>query len=380
MSGVRLAKTLGTAAHSAARFADTSADLVGLELRSQLAGRWRMATMQASSSPYPRPRLPRGGLPGHVRRDDDRHARRVHGAAGRHLPAAHGAAQRHRAVGGVDGALLRGSSSTSTSPRGRRRRAPGAARPGPGRGARPARRRDGALPGERPDAVADVSLAVPAGSTLALVGATGLREVHAGRPARPAPRPRHRARVSGRHRRARPRPGRARRGRRHGVAGELPGPRLGAREPPPRAPGATDAELVAGPRGRPGRRPRRHPPRRARHRRRSPRAPVLRRRAAAARRSPAPCCATRPYSSSTRPRAPSTPPPSGSCRVRSTGSDRAAPPSPSPTGSRPSERADRSRSSTRAGSSSPATTTSSWPAVAGTPALVAAADGAPLPA
>ncbi|PKW27720.1 ABC transporter ATP-binding protein [Phycicoccus duodecadis] len=46
VSGVRLAKTLGTSARSAQRFAETSEELVGLELRSQLAGRWRMATMQ----------------------------------------------------------------------------------------------------------------------------------------------------------------------------------------------------------------------------------------------------------------------------------------------------------------------------------------------
>jgi ATP-binding cassette subfamily B protein len=46
VSGVRLAKTLGTSAHSAQRFAETSHELVDLELRSQLAGRWRMATMQ----------------------------------------------------------------------------------------------------------------------------------------------------------------------------------------------------------------------------------------------------------------------------------------------------------------------------------------------
>ncbi len=46
VSGVRLAKTLGTATRSAERFDATSEDLVGLELRSQLAGRWRMATMQ----------------------------------------------------------------------------------------------------------------------------------------------------------------------------------------------------------------------------------------------------------------------------------------------------------------------------------------------
>ena len=46
VSGVRLAKTLGTTARDAERFTERSDRLVGLELRSQLAGRWRMATMQ----------------------------------------------------------------------------------------------------------------------------------------------------------------------------------------------------------------------------------------------------------------------------------------------------------------------------------------------
>lgn len=46
VSGVRLAKTLGTTGRDAARFAARSDRLVHLELRSQLAGRWRMATMQ----------------------------------------------------------------------------------------------------------------------------------------------------------------------------------------------------------------------------------------------------------------------------------------------------------------------------------------------
>ena len=43
---MRLAKTLGTSARTAQRFGATSHELVDLELRSQLAGRWRMATMQ----------------------------------------------------------------------------------------------------------------------------------------------------------------------------------------------------------------------------------------------------------------------------------------------------------------------------------------------
>ncbi|MET1035062.1 MAG: ABC transporter ATP-binding protein [Arthrobacter sp.] len=45
VSGVRLAKTLGTTGRDADRFAESSERLIGLEMRSQLAGRWRMATM-----------------------------------------------------------------------------------------------------------------------------------------------------------------------------------------------------------------------------------------------------------------------------------------------------------------------------------------------
>ena len=45
VSGVRLTKTLGAAKTVSDRFAATSTDLVDLEVRAQLAGRWRMATM-----------------------------------------------------------------------------------------------------------------------------------------------------------------------------------------------------------------------------------------------------------------------------------------------------------------------------------------------
>ncbi|MGY1707717.1 ABC transporter ATP-binding protein [Geodermatophilus sp. SYSU D00697] len=45
VSGVLLGKTLGAGPAQSRRFADTSQGLVGLEVRSQLAGRWRMATM-----------------------------------------------------------------------------------------------------------------------------------------------------------------------------------------------------------------------------------------------------------------------------------------------------------------------------------------------
>ncbi|SDF88307.1 ABC transporter ATP-binding protein [Klenkia brasiliensis] len=45
ISGVQLGKTLGTGPAQSLRFAQTSQELVALEVRSQLAGRWRMASM-----------------------------------------------------------------------------------------------------------------------------------------------------------------------------------------------------------------------------------------------------------------------------------------------------------------------------------------------
>jgi ATP-binding cassette subfamily B protein len=45
ISGVLLSKTLGAGPAQNRRFAETSEELVGLEVRSDLAGRWRMATM-----------------------------------------------------------------------------------------------------------------------------------------------------------------------------------------------------------------------------------------------------------------------------------------------------------------------------------------------
>ncbi len=52
-SGVRLAKTLGTDGRNAERFASTSSRLIDLELRAQLAGRWRMGTMQVMFATIP---------------------------------------------------------------------------------------------------------------------------------------------------------------------------------------------------------------------------------------------------------------------------------------------------------------------------------------
>ena len=63
VSGVRLAKTLGASSRHADRFATTSEELVDLELRSQLAGRWRMATMQIVFAAIPALIYLAAGLP-----------------------------------------------------------------------------------------------------------------------------------------------------------------------------------------------------------------------------------------------------------------------------------------------------------------------------
>lgn len=63
VSGIRLAKTLGSGPRSAARFARTSEDLIDLELRASLAGRWRMATMQIMFAVIPALIYLAAGLP-----------------------------------------------------------------------------------------------------------------------------------------------------------------------------------------------------------------------------------------------------------------------------------------------------------------------------
>jgi ATP-binding cassette subfamily B protein len=63
VSGVLLGKTLGAGPAQSARFAGTSTDLVGLEVRSQLAGRWRMATMSIVFAGIPAVIYLAAGLP-----------------------------------------------------------------------------------------------------------------------------------------------------------------------------------------------------------------------------------------------------------------------------------------------------------------------------
>ncbi len=63
VSGVLLSKTLGASPRLTARFDETSSDLVGLEIRSRLAGRWRMATMNVVFAAVPAAIYLAAGLP-----------------------------------------------------------------------------------------------------------------------------------------------------------------------------------------------------------------------------------------------------------------------------------------------------------------------------
>ncbi len=63
VSGIRLAKLMGTTRRDADRFTTVSHDLIDLELRSQLAGRWRMATMQIVFAAVPAAIYLAAGLP-----------------------------------------------------------------------------------------------------------------------------------------------------------------------------------------------------------------------------------------------------------------------------------------------------------------------------
>lgn len=63
VSGAQLVKTLGTADQEALRFTERSEELIGLELSSQLAGRWRMATLQVIFAAIPAVIYFAAGLP-----------------------------------------------------------------------------------------------------------------------------------------------------------------------------------------------------------------------------------------------------------------------------------------------------------------------------
>jgi ATP-binding cassette subfamily B protein len=63
ISGIQLTKTMGTGPAVIRRFADSSARLIDLELRSELAGRWRMASMSVIFAAIPAVIYLSAGLP-----------------------------------------------------------------------------------------------------------------------------------------------------------------------------------------------------------------------------------------------------------------------------------------------------------------------------
>ena len=79
MSGILLGKTMGRGAELADRFEGESERLADLEVRSRMAGRWVMASIQTSFAVMPALVYLFAGLS--PRGDLDRHARRLHHAA-----------------------------------------------------------------------------------------------------------------------------------------------------------------------------------------------------------------------------------------------------------------------------------------------------------
>jgi len=63
VNGIQLAKTMGTGPALIQRFTDSSARLIDLELRSQLAGRWRMASLSIIFAAIPAIIYLAAGLP-----------------------------------------------------------------------------------------------------------------------------------------------------------------------------------------------------------------------------------------------------------------------------------------------------------------------------
>ena len=75
VSGVLLGKTMGRGDDLARRFSDESRELADLEVRSRMAGRWRMASVQTTFSVMPALVYWFAGL---QRQRHDRHRRRLH--------------------------------------------------------------------------------------------------------------------------------------------------------------------------------------------------------------------------------------------------------------------------------------------------------------
>ena len=340
VSGVLLGKDDGPDRRAHRRASSPRAGaLADLEQRQRMAGRWVMASIQATFAVMPALDVRRRRLPALDRRR--RRSRSAPWSPSR--PCRPGSSSRSRRCSACRPTCRRRSrcstacSSTSTCR--------STSTSGPTRSRSTARERARARSSSttcqlrlRPRRGADARghlVRRRAGQQGGRRGRDRLGQDHARLPGRAAVRRRLGLGADRRHRRARPHVRLAAQHRRRRLPGDLPVPRHGAREP-----GLRPA------RARPTRRSRRRPApprststcgrcRRATTPSSASAATASRAARSSGWRSPGRSCATRPCWCWTRPRARSTSRPSGPCRTRSTSSARAARASPSPTGSPP---------------------------------------------
>ena len=173
INGVQLAKTMGAGPALVQRFTASSARLIDLELRSQLAGRWRMASLSIIFAAIPAIIYLAAGLPVTRRHHHHRHPDRLHHLAEQPLPADHRAAQHQRLGDQLAGAVRADLRVPRPARRGRRPRPPGRDRPDPGHRARPPGERQLRLSRRRPARPDRHRPRRPGRPTLALVGETG---------------------------------------------------------------------------------------------------------------------------------------------------------------------------------------------------------------
>ncbi len=129
ISGVHLSKTMGATAALNQRFAASSSRLIDLELRSELAGRWRMASMSIIFAAIPAILYLNAGLPGTAGTLTIGTARGVRSPADRPLPAADGPAERRRGAHQLPRPVRTHLRVPRPAGRGRRPRTPARGRP-----------------------------------------------------------------------------------------------------------------------------------------------------------------------------------------------------------------------------------------------------------
>ena len=320
VSGILLGKTMGRAPELAERFESESAVLADIEVRSRMAGRWRMASVQMSFAAMPALIYLFAGLT-------------IAGGGGAITIGTLVAftTLQTRLFFPVQSLLSVGVDLQSSLALFERvfhyldlpvdiEERDGAAtlRPADARGAVTFEGAGFRYSEDGPWTLRDIDLEVPAGTTLALVGETGsgkttLAYLLARLVRRPGGTRRDR-----RHRRARPDPRLAGLRRRGRLAGDPSLPCLDRGQPAVRKAGRDRHGAGAGGARRADPRPDRAAPRRATRRSSASAGTGSRAARSSASRSPAPSCATRRSWCSTRPPARSTPRPSALCSRRST--------------------------------------------------------------